>query len=427
MDFRRTDRRALPAAIALSCVLSLCAGLTCVLRKPGGPAPPIKVGVLHSLTGPVAISERDINDATLMAIEEINRSGGLLGRTVEPVVVDGRSDWPTFARQTGRLLTRDRVSAIFGCYTSASRKTVLPIVEGRRGVLFYPTLYEGMESSPNIVYTGPAPNQFITPAVKWFLDNRGRKMFLVGSDYVFPRASNAIIKDQLARLGGAVVGEAYMPLGEKDVRAVVDRIIKARPEVILSSVVGDTNVPFFRALRAAGVNPRTTPVLSIVVSESEMKLMESRDMVQNYIATGYFQSIASAENHAFVARFKRRFGPDSVISDTVEAGYTSVHLWARAVRKAGNVSPAAVLRAIRGLSYAAPEGRVYVDEENLHTWKSARIGQIRRDGQVDIVWQSESVLHPVPYPPYRTRRAWHEMLGALYTGWGGSWARPTPP
>ncbi|MBO2451058.1 urea ABC transporter substrate-binding protein [Actinomadura barringtoniae] len=428
--YRRMGVLNVPRAAVLVIACALAAVLAAGLLEAGYAGaqrvtlPPIKVGVLHSLTGSVAIAERPINDATLLAIEEINAHGGLLGRKIQPVVVDGRSDWPTFAALARRLLSHDRAAAIFGCYTSASRRTVEPIIERLHGALFYPTFYEGMESSPNVVYTGSAPNQFITPAVKWFLDNRGKRFYLVGSDYVYPRSSNAIIKDQLARLGGQVVGEAYVPLGASDVRGLVRKIVKARPQVIISSIVGDTNLPFYRALREAGATPQRLPVLSIVMAEAEMQFLRPAEMAGNYIAMSYFQSVGGASNEDFVRRFKRRFGAGSVISDPMQSAYESVQLWAQAVRRAHNVEPSEVLKAIRGQSFDAPEGRIWVDEENLHAWKRARIGQIRADGQVDIIWESETVLHPVPYPPSRTRRDWNGMLHDLYTGWHNSWARP---
>ncbi|MDG4859933.1 urea ABC transporter substrate-binding protein [Streptomyces sp. T-3] len=411
-------RAALAVATALSCLLSLTA------CEPDGLGSPLKVGVLHSLTGSVAIAERPIKDATLMAIEEVNRSGGLLGRRLEPVVVDGRSDWPTFAAGAERLISRDKVPVVFGCYTSASRKSVVPVFERHRHLLMYPTFYEGMEASPYVVYTGGTPNQFISPGVKWLLENRGRDIFLIGSDYVFPRASNAFISDQIDYLGGRVVGEEYLPLGSRDVAGAVRRIVAARPSAVLSTLVGDTNVPFFRELRRAGVTPRTIPTLSVVLSESELPSLDPERMAGDHIALNYFQSIRSRANDRFVRGYKRRFGAAQGVADPMEAAYNAVHLWAEAVRKAGSAEPAAVRRAVGGLQFQGPSGRVYVDEENHHAWKTARIGRIRPDGQVDVVWTSEALLRPVPYGVYRTRRQWEDLLQELYLGWGGNWARP---
>lgn len=385
---------------------------------------PVRVGVLHSLTGSVAISEAPIKDATLMAIDEVNAAGGLLGRKILPVVVDGRSDWPTFAALAEELITVDTVATIFGCYTSASRRTVVPVIEKHQALMFYPTLYEGLELSPNVLYTGACPNQFITPAMRWFYDNRGKTFFLAGSDYVFPRASNAVISDQLTELGAKVVGEEYMVLGETNVTGVVRQILRTRPEVIVSTVVGDTNIPFFRQLRAAGITPRVIPTVSVVVNEIELPLLDPKQMAGDYVGLNYFQSVDTPENREFVRRFQQRFGADRVIGDPMECAYVSVNLWAQAVRRAGAFHVAKVRSAIRGLSFAAPSGPVYVDEENLHLWKTARIGRIRADGQLNIVWTSEAPIHPVPYSVYRTRQQWDDMLQELYVGWNRNWAKP---
>ncbi|MFE0099046.1 urea ABC transporter substrate-binding protein [Streptomyces sp. NPDC059009] len=414
------------AAGALVVALAACALLWAHRPQQARADDPIKVGVLHSLTGSVAIAERPINDATLLAIDELNERGGLLGRRVQPVIVDGRSDWPAFGAGAERLLTRDGVSAVFGCYTSASRKQVVPIFEKHHGVLFYPTFYEGIESSPNVVYTGAAPNQSSIPAVKWFLENRGRKVFLVGSDYIYPRATNAVLRAQIAYLGGKVLGERYVPLGSSDTADAVRAIAAAKPDVIVSTMVGDSNIPFFKELRAAGITPRSAPVLNLVIGEVELQSLSSRTMAGDYIALNYFQSLDHPANRRFVAAFKKRYGAHRAIADSMEAAYTSVHLWAQAVREAGSADAAAVLEAVPGQSYDAPEGQVYVDEHNLHTWKTARIGQIRPDGQVTVVWASEALIHPMPYSIFRTRRHWEELVSSLYTRWGHSWQAPPP-
>ncbi|TWP53429.1 ABC transporter substrate-binding protein [Lentzea tibetensis] len=387
---------------------------------------PIKVGVLHSGTGSVAASEQPITDATILAIEEINATGGLLGRQVEPVVVDGKSDWPTHRDEAERLITREHVSAIFGGYTSASRRIMVPIVEKHRNLLLYPTFYEGMESSPHVVYTGAAPNQFITPAIRWFLDNRGKSFFIAGSDYIFPRAAGEVIKNQLGYLGGKVVGEAYVPLGASDVDPIVEQITRAKPDVIVNILVGEINQPFYQRLRDAGINPKQTPTLALVIGEAELRTMPTDQMAGDYVAMNYFQSIETPENKRFVESFRKRFGPDRVVSDPMEAAYVSVQLWAQAVRKADTADPVAVRDAVKGQRLAAPQGEVFVDEENLHLWKAARIGRIRRDGQIEIIWTTETLVHPVPYSIYRTKREWDDLLTALYDGWGGSWAAPSP-
>ncbi|MHC5033652.1 MAG: transporter substrate-binding protein, partial [Planctomycetota bacterium] len=294
-----------------------------VLGKPGdrgdsraGPVfagPPIKVGILHSRTGTMAVSERPVIDATLFAIEEINRQGGLLKRKIEAVVEDGASDPATFAQKAEKLITQDSVCTVFGCWTSASRKTVRPIFEKHDHLLFYPVQYEGLEQSPNIVYTGAAPNQQIIPAVRWSCTfQKKKRLFLVGSDYVFPHAANAIIGDQALDLGAEVVGEEYIPLGSADTEGIIEKIQAARPEAILNTINGDSNVAFFRALRAAGITPDSVPTISFSVSEEELAALNPREAEGDYAAWSYFQSIDGPRNREFVRAFRARFGPDRI-------------------------------------------------------------------------------------------------------------------
>lgn len=386
--------------------------------------PPIKVGILHSLSGTMAISERSVADATLLAIEELNAQGGLLGRKIQPVVVDGRSDEPTFARAAQRLIETEKVSVIFGCWTSASRKTIKPVIERHDHLLFYPVQYEGLEQSPNIIYTGATPNQQIIPAVKWASDHLGQRFFLVGSDYVFPRTANAIIRAQISALRGEIVGEEYALLGSRAMEAIVQKIAATKPTVILNTLNGDSNLAFFRALRAAGITPRQAPTVSFSIAENELLSMDPKTMAGDYAAWNYFQSIDRPENARFVARFKARFGPDRVTSDPMEAAYFGVRLWAQAVVEANTDDPKRVRRFLPQQRLVAPEGNVFVDRNNNHTWKTTRIGKIRADGQFEIVWSSESPIRPVPYPYDRQPSEWDQFLADLYRGWGQRWANP---
>ena len=383
---------------------------------------PIKIGVLHSLTGTMAISEKSVVDATLMAVEEINRKGGVLGRPIEAIVVDGQSNWQTFAKEAERLITQEKVSTVFGCWTSASRKTVKPVFEKYNHLLFYPVQYEGLEASPNIVYTGAAPNQQIIPAVKWSFDKLGKKFFLVGSDYVFPRTANAIIKDQVAALRGEIVGEDYILLGSVDVKSVIDKIVEAKPDVILNTINGDSNVAFFRELRKAGITPDKIPTVSFSLAEDELRSLKADDMIGDYAAWNYFQSIDSDSNVNFVKNFKAKYGADRVTDDPMEAAYFGVYLWAQAVTDAGSDDVNDIRKAIKNQSLNAPEGTVYIDADNQHTWKIVRIGKIKPDGQFDIVWSSDKPIRPVPYPIYRSQEDWEKFLDDLYKGWNGNWA-----
>lgn len=385
---------------------------------------PIKVGVLHSLTGTMAVSERTVADATLFAIDELNRKGGVLGRKVEPIVVDGRSDWAAFAAAAEKLIVDDKVSAVFGCWTSACRKTVKPIFEARDAVLFYPVQYEGLEQSPNIVYTGAAPNQQIIPAIKWTLDNLGRRLFLVGSDYVFPRTANKIIKAQVAALQGEVMGEEYQPLGGQDFAGIVERIKAARPDVIFNTINGDSNLGFHHALRAAGITPDKIPVMSFSVAEAEVKAIGSDVMAGDYAARNYFQTVDTEENRAFVSGFKARYGKDYVTTAPMEAAYFGVMLWAKAVEEAGSPLFRDYRATIKGQSMASPGGTVTIDPATQHTWKTVRIGRIRADGDFAIVWDSQRPVRPVPFPSFLPRREWVEFLDRLQKGWGGNWAAP---
>ena len=432
----RSRRRWLVAAISLVAAGAAGAGTFFALRSgsdghqsagvvpaaPGGP--PIKVGVLHSLSGTMANSEMVVVDAVMFAIDEINQRGGLLGRPVKAVLADGRSDPDTFAHEAERLITQEKVCTVFGCWTSACRKTVKPVFEEHDHLLIYPLQYEGCETSPNIVYMGAAPNQQILPAIDWAINDLGKKrFFLVGSDYVFPRTANAVIKDRLAESGAEVVGEAYLPMGSAEAHAVVEEIVKARPDMILNTINGDTNTPFFRALRAAGITPQKIPVLSFSVGEQELRSLPLPDIVGDYAAWTYFQSINSPENKAFVKRFHEKY-PQRPITDAMEAAYDGVMLWAQAVEDAQSLEPKKIRRAMLTQRFVGPDGEVRLDPDTQHCFKTPRIGQIQADGQFKIIWTSPQPLPPLPYPPSRTAEAWRAFLHDLYTSWGDRWSAP---
>jgi urea transport system substrate-binding protein len=412
-----------------------CAALLTACTQEKGPAPTqdaaplakpstMRVGILHSMTGTMAISETPVVLATRMAIDEVNDAGGILGRKLEAVVADGKSDWPTFAAEAERLITQEKVEVVFGCWTSASRKTVKPVFEKHDHLLFYPVQYEGLEQSPNIIYTGAAPNQQIIPAVQWAFEKLGKKVFLVGSDYVFPRTANAIIQDQVKQLKGQVVGEEYALLGATDVAHIVKKIKDAKPNVILNTINGDTNVHFFKALRAAGITPAKIPTVSFSLAEAELQQMGVKELVGDYAAWNYFMSVDSIPNKNFIASFRARYGTERVTDDPMEAAYLGVHLWARAVGTAKSTQSAAVRKVLANESFDAPEGMVYVDGANNHTWKTARVGKIRPDGMFDVVWSSGKPVKPEPFPSTRTREEWERFLEGLYTGWNKSWANP---
>jgi urea transport system substrate-binding protein len=394
------------------------------VSSPAG-GPPIKVGILHSLTGTMAISEKPVVDATLLAIDELNERGGVLGRKVEAVVEDGASDGPTFARLAEKLITEDQVCTVFGCWTSASRKMVKPVFEEHDHLLFYPVQYEGLELSPSIVYLGAAPNQQIIPAVKWccaFLNTR--RLFLVGSDYVFPRCANAVIRDQAAVLGVEVVGEEYVLLGSQDVNEAVKKIVAARPDVVLNTLNGDSNLGFFRALRAAGITPEQVPTISFSVAEEELSNLRGQDVAGDYAAWSYFMSIDRPQNQEFVRRFQARYGRHRMTTDPMEAAYCGVHLWAGAVQAAATDHTRAIREAIKGRTFDAPEGPVRIDPATQHAAKISRIGKVLASGRFEEVYSSVRPIPPQPYPDTRSRDAWESFLTDLNRRWGGQWANP---
>jgi urea ABC transporter urea binding protein len=406
-------------AVSLAIVtLILTSG--CTRREAGT----IKVGVLHSTSGTMSTSETSVQEATLLAIEEINARGGVLGRKLEPVLADGGSHPDTFAREAERLIQQDQVAVIFGCWTSASRKSVIPIVRRNNHLLFYPVQYEGVEQSPYVVYTGATPNQQLIPGVMWAFENLGSRFFLVGSDYVYPRVSNQIARTQIQALGGEVLGEEYLILGSRDVDALIQKIVETKPDVILSTLNGDVNKDFFEKLRAAGVSAKNTPTLSLSLSESALQTMDIQDVAGDYAAWSYFSSIDSPANAKFVGAFKRKYGAERVTDDPMEAAYFGVHLWAQSAEQAGSWQPDEVRKSIGDQSLLAPEGIVSIDPVTQHTWKTARVGQIQDKAQFETVWTSRHPICPRPFPGYRSHESWDQYLEELYTGWGKSWANP---
>lgn len=358
----------------------------------------IKVGILHSLSGTMAISEKSVVDAENLAIEEINAAGGVLGKKIEAITEDGASDWPTFAEKAKKLIDQDKVVTVFGCWTSASRKAVLPVFEEKKHMLWYPVQYEGQECSQNIFYTGAAPNQQIEPSVDWLLKNKGKDFFLVGSDYVFPRTANTIIKAQLAVKGGKVVGEDYLPLGNSEVTPIIAKIKAQMPNggVIYNSLNGDSNVAFFKQMQGAGLTPDKYPTMSVSIAEEEVKAIGPEYLKGHYAAWNYFMTVDSAANKKFVEAFKKKYGPDRVTNDPMEAAYIAVYLWKQAVEKAKTTELEAVRKAAIGQTLDAPEGKVTM-ENNHHLAKVVRIGEVTADGQFKIVSSTDKAIAPIPW------------------------------
>ena len=358
----------------------------------------VKVGLLHSLSGTMSISETAVRDSELLAISELNENGGVLGKQIEVVQADGASDPQVFATEARRLLEVEKVATVFGCWTSASRKAVKPVFEELYGLLWYPVQYEGMEASPNIMYMGASPNQQIVPAVEYCVNALGKKkLFLVGSDYVFPRTANKIIKAQLTQLDAECVGEEYVPMGETNFSAIVEKILSSGATVILNTLNGDSNVVFFANLAKAGITSETIPVMSFSIAEEEVAKMDLENLCGHYVSWNYYETTQTPRNEKFVADYKEKYGEDRLTSDPIEAAYIAVYMWAEACEKAGSFDVEAVRVATKGLSFTAPEGTVTIDGGNQHLYKQIRIGKINNKGLIDEVWSNPTAVKPDPY------------------------------
>ena len=362
----------------------------------------IKVGVLFSLTGTTGIIEESLNKATIMAIEEINDQGGINGMKVVPVVEDPASDPATFAEKARKLVLGDKCVSVFGSYTSASRKAVLPVFEKRKNLYWYPTLYEGRECSKNVVYTGAVPNQQQDEFVPWLVEKFGKRWYLIGSNYIYPKEENNYCKKLLAELGAEVVNEEYVPLGHSEFSSVVNKFRSEKPDVIFSTVVGDSVVALHRQYRAAGLDPEKMPMASLTTSENEVAAMGGDAAAGHFTSAPYFMVWDSPENQTFVDNYRKRWGADKVTHFVSEPCYFQVKMFQQAVSKLAksDINPANIREAVKGVELTAPQGKVRLDGATLHTYLWPKIGECKSDGQFEIIKQSPEWLEPVPYKAY---------------------------
>ncbi|MEJ5989913.1 urea ABC transporter substrate-binding protein [Ramlibacter sp. PS3R-8] len=405
---RRFTLKALTAAVALA-----GAGFPAFAQSNT-----IKVGVLHSLSGTMAISETVLKDTVLMAIDEINAKGGVLGKKLEPVVVDPASNWPLFAEKTKQLLTQDKVSVIFGCWTSVSRKSVLPVVEELNGLLFYPVQYEGEELSKNVFYTGAAPNQQAIPAVEYLMSKEGggaKRFVLLGTDYVYPRTTNKILRAFLKSKGVAEadIMEEYTPFGHSDYQTIIAKVKKFSGEgkktAVISTINGDSNVPFYKELGNAGLKAKDVPVVAFSVGEEELRGVDTKPLVGHLAAWNYFMSVKNPTNTEFTkkwgtyAKAKNIAGHKDkpLTNDPMEATYIGVHMWAQAVEKAKSTDTDKVIAAMAGQTFKAPSGfTATMDMKNHHLHKPVFIGEVKADGQFNVVWKTPGPVKAKPWSPY---------------------------
>ncbi len=369
----------------------------------------VTVGLLHSLTGSMAISEGSVRDAEVLAIEEINADGGVLGKQIKYIEEDGASEPSTFATKAEKLLGEDEVATVFGCWTSSSRKAVKQIFEDYDNLLWYPVQYEGMESSDNIVYMGAAPNQQIVPAIEYLLDQGYKKFFLIGSDYVFPRTANMIINAQIEASDGAqVVGEEYAAMDQTEFSSIISKIEQAQPDVIINTLNGTGNVSFFKQMADRNITSDDIMSMSFSIAEEEVATIGADILKGNLVSWNYYQTTDTEKNKEFVEAYKAKYGEDRVTSDPAEAAYDAVYMWKAACEKAGSFDTDDVREALGGLSIDAPEGTITVNAENQHLSKTVRIGQVSDDG---LIYEISSTDAPVDPDPYLTTYDWAVAAG----------------
>lgn len=370
---------------------------------------PIKVGVMYSTTGSIAIVEKSLQDATFLAIEQINtgtgpwegNGEGIGGRKIERVVVNPNSDWDLYNQMSKRLIDEDQVVCVLGCYTSASRKSVLPVFEEKDSILYYPVYYEGNECSSNVFYTGAAPNQQITDSIPYAYENFGPKGFFIGSDYIYPKESNRIAIAELEKAGGEAVGDEYAALGTTEFITIINKIKAAQPDFVLSNLVGDSIPAFYRQFKDAGINAEDIPIMAYPTTEEEIQAMGPEYSAGHYTSFNYFQSVETPENEAFVAQFKEMFGDGRVTNGVMEAAYIQTFFMAQAMKDileaGGEINTETLREATRGQEFNAPQGPVKMDPANYHAYLYSRIGKWQEDGQAEIVFATEAAVKPIPW------------------------------
>jgi urea transport system substrate-binding protein len=410
-DLSRRNFLKTTAAVGLGAAAGI--GFPAVLRAQGGGT--VKVGVLHSLSGTMAISEVSLRDVCMMAFEEINAKGGVMGKKIEPVVVDPASNWDLFAEKAKQLLLQDKVAVTFGCWTSVSRKSVLPVFENNDGLLFYPVQYEGEECSKAVFYTGATPNQQLIPAAEYLMSKEGggyKKFYLLGTDYVFPRTANKILRAFLLAKGVPAdnIAEEYTPFNHQDYQTIVGKIKRFASgggATVLSTINGDSNVPFYKEFANQGLRSETAPIMAFSVAEDELRGMDTSALVGHLAAWNYYESVNTPQNKKFIANFqayceknKLPGGSKRVTDDPMEAAYFGVYVWKQAVEKAKSFDVAAVRKAVYGQKFLAPGGEIKMHDYNHHTWKPVLIGEILKDGQFKVVSRSKGLVEPEPWSKY---------------------------
>ena len=400
--------------------------------KPKAPAAPsgepLHVGVVNSVSGPLSIGARPVIDATLLAFQEINDRGGLLGRPVEVTIHDAKSDNDTITPEVERLLAKHRVLAVFGGWSPSNRRSIRPVIEDYNNLLMFPIWDEGLEDSMHVVYCGSTPNQLVLPALRhWVSMNGAQRIYCIGTDGLFSHISIELVTDELANQKARVVDYHYAPFGEDTFTTSIKKIYASKPDVIFNFLIGESNLDFFKELRESGITPRQIPTVSFSFGEAELSQLAGVDMVGDYLAGSYFQSIKSAANLAFVQRFQHQYGAYRTVGAAVEAAYNSVHLWAQAVTAAGVPEVERIRSALAGQTFEGPGGIIRVDPSTHHCFKSFHLARIEAPGVVNITYSSPELIRPEPFPATRTRAQWEALLEYLHKSWDGRWVSPRKP
>ncbi len=390
----------------------------------------IKIGILHSRTGPLAFSETPVIDTTLFAINEINTNGGVLKKLIEPILADGKSDPDTFAKEAEKLITENKVEALFGCWTSASRKAVKPIIEKYNKLLFYPVQYEGLEESKNIIYLDLTPNQQILPAIAWLINNVGKKIFLVGSDYIYPRAANEIIKEIAPKIGATIVGDEYLNLKDENFTKIIQKISITKPDIIINTINGSGNIPFFKELNKIQTKDYPINIVSFSLSENDFNLLDTSNIKGIYLCWSYTEHITSKENIEFLKKFKSKFGKHREVNDAMQTAYMGVYSWENAVRLADTTETSQVIKKLTTFVFDSPQGIVKIEQDG-NTWNPVYIIQIHNNKKSEIIWQSGVPVEPIAFPNNffiskfiknkKNQIEWTQFLDNLYKKWGGQW------
>jgi len=374
----------------------------------------IKIGIVHSLTGTMASSEKPMVDALLLAVDEINNNGGVLGKKIKPIVVDGQSNPAVFNTEVERLINKEKVAAIFACWTSQCRKAIKPTVEKYNNLLFYSVQFEGLETSKNIIYLGSAPNQQIIPGLNWMLKNVGSPLYLVGSDYIFPRAANRIIRNMVYMKGKMLVGERYVPLGGTDMSQIISDIKKNKPAGIINTINGDSNGAFLKALESNHLTH--IPVMSFSLGDKSMDLIKTNAIANQYVTVNYLESLNSDQNKKFVKAFKAKYGNDKQIGGAIVSAYSAVKLWAKVANKIKSIDPSYVRKALSNVSMNSPLGIISVDPKLGYIWQTVYVAKVNKNRLIQSVWSSNKPIRPKPFPMAHTQEAWLRALKRIQDG-----------